>query len=324
MRTNLPYIITGVLTIAICNGYVTIPRSALMGNRLAQTILLESSLTSPPTNASAMGNNYPIRSAAWARERGMEPGFGGIWAGNPDAKKYQVKVISKKSGEEFTMMIPNDRYIYHYFEENNMELPVINRNRMCRQGCCTVCAVKVQEGKLKMEGPLGLLKEFRDKGYALTCCALPRSDLVLELQDEDEVYIQQWGESFAQGGVEFEDDVDVDAHKIIIKAFITVNIFALPFLLRHMLLLGHLLSITTYQTAKAKTADFVTVDDGGLDVLRFFEVLMEVDYVRGLIVGFKHVDSSGVCPMDEEKFSIIWSVDYNESKNRQYLYTYFK
>ena len=33
-----------------------------------------------------------------------------------------------------------------------------------------------------MDAPLGLLKDFRDQGYALTCCAYPRADIVCELQ----------------------------------------------------------------------------------------------------------------------------------------------
>lgn len=32
-----------------------------------------------------------------------------------------------------------------------------------------------------------MLKDLKREGYALTCCAYPKSDLVIELQDEDEV-----------------------------------------------------------------------------------------------------------------------------------------
>lgn len=45
----------------------------------------------------------------------------------------------------------------------------------------------------------------------MTCCSLPQSDLILQMQDEDEVYIKQFGDSFAKEGVEWggfliEDD----------------------------------------------------------------------------------------------------------------------
>lgn len=37
------------------------------------------------------------------------------------------------------------------------------------------------------DGALGLLKDLKLEGYALMCCSYPNSDLVVELQDEDEV-----------------------------------------------------------------------------------------------------------------------------------------
>ena len=146
----------------------------------------------------------PIRSKEWAEARGMEPGYGGYWPGNPNAKKYKVTIKSQKTGEEYTAMVPNDRYIFMYFEEQGIDIPVINKARMCRQGCCTICTVKLDEGsKVKMDAPLGLLKDFRDNGYALTCCSLPRSDIVCEVQDEDEMYIRQWADGFEGGGKEW-------------------------------------------------------------------------------------------------------------------------
>jgi len=36
---------------------------------------------------------------------------------------------------------------------------------------------------------------------ALTCCSLPKSGTVCELQEEDEVYTKQWGETFESAGV---------------------------------------------------------------------------------------------------------------------------
>lgn len=41
--------------------------------------------------------------------------------------------------------------------------------------------------QVKAEGALGLLKELRQQGYALTCCSYPKSDLVVQLQEEDDV-----------------------------------------------------------------------------------------------------------------------------------------
>lgn len=153
---------------------------------------------------SSVPSKHPPYSLEWARERGLEPGYGGIWPGNPNASKYSVTIMSKNEPEKkYTLDVPSDRYIYYYFEEKGIDLPIINKLRMCRQGCCTICTVKVESGTVKMDAPLGLLKEFREKNYALTCCSFPRSDLICELQDEDETYIKQWSEGFEGGGIEW-------------------------------------------------------------------------------------------------------------------------
>jgi hypothetical protein len=79
------------------------------------------------------GEDGPIRGIEWARKRGMEPGYGGIWPGNPNAKKYSVTIKSKSDSTEYTLQVPSDRYIYFYFEENGINLPIPNIQRMCRQ-----------------------------------------------------------------------------------------------------------------------------------------------------------------------------------------------
>eukprot|EP01039_Chlorochromonas_danica_P003887 gene3887-4247_t len=150
----------------------------------------------------AKSETFKIRSAEWAKVRGMEPGFGGYWPGDPNAKKWKVTLRDRKTGKEYTEMIPEDRYIFFYFEELGIELPIINKQRMCRQGCCTQCTIKVVSGEVELDSPLGLLKEFRKDNYALSCSAFPRSDIVAEFQDEDEMYDKQWGSSFAKGKVE--------------------------------------------------------------------------------------------------------------------------
>mmetsp|Transcript_10447 Transcript_10447/g.43578 ORF Transcript_10447/g.43578 Transcript_10447/m.43578 type:complete len:90 (-) Transcript_10447:158-427(-) len=77
-----------------------------------------------------------------------------------------------------------------------MEMPA-----QCRNGCCTTCAVKVNSGEVHQPEALGLLKEMKEKGYALMCVSYPRSDIDATTQDEDEVYVKQFGASFESGGV---------------------------------------------------------------------------------------------------------------------------
>lgn len=113
------------------------------------------------------GENFGLKSA--------NPGFGGYWPGSPDAKKYNVTIILPKSADgsqkpALSLMVPEDRYIYFYFEEMGVSLPFINVQRMCRQGCCTICTAKVlnskpneveepfnNKAKVKMDSPLGPL-----------------------------------------------------------------------------------------------------------------------------------------------------------------------
>lgn len=123
-----------------------------------------------------------------------------------DARTYKVKVHDPIRGVVHTAEVPEDRYIWWSMEEQGNDLPA-----SCRNGCCTTCAVRISDGTVKQDEALGLLKEMRSKGYALLCVSYPRSDIECTLQDEDEVYVAQFGSSFEKGGVEWggvlpEDD----------------------------------------------------------------------------------------------------------------------
>lgn len=49
---------------------------------------------------------------------------------------------------------------------------------------------------------LGISAELREAGFGLMCVGFPRSDLVLETVEEDEVYDLQFGASFAEMAVD--------------------------------------------------------------------------------------------------------------------------
>ena len=105
-----------------------------------------------------------------SKEANENKGFGGYWPGDPNAKKYNVTIqLSSSTSETISLLVPEDRYIYFYFEEMGFPLPFINAQRMCRQGCCTICTARVlnsqplKEGgeftnkaKVKMDSPLGI------------------------------------------------------------------------------------------------------------------------------------------------------------------------
>jgi len=112
-----------------------------------------------------------------------------------NAKKYKVTIKDPAKNVTHSVEVPVDRYIWHSMEEQGYDIPA-----SCRHGCCTTCAVRIEQGSVDQEEALGLMKDLREQGYALLCVSYPESDLVATLQDADEVYVKQFGNSFEAGG----------------------------------------------------------------------------------------------------------------------------
>uniref|UniRef100_A0A0G4HZN2 2Fe-2S ferredoxin-type domain-containing protein n=1 Tax=Chromera velia CCMP2878 TaxID=1169474 RepID=A0A0G4HZN2_9ALVE len=151
-------------------------------------------------------NKSPMR---WQGQT-LVPPKGGAFPGDPDAKKYNVTLIDSKTGESYSLDVAEDRYIFFAFEEAGIKLPIRNIKKMCRNGCCTTCTVRMREGDVEMDPQIGLVKEMTKNGYRLSCVSMPRSDVVAEFQDEDEVYVKQWAESFEKGKVDFGIPIEDD------------------------------------------------------------------------------------------------------------------
>ncbi|XP_065876928.1 ferredoxin C 2, chloroplastic [Euphorbia lathyris] len=113
---------------------------------------------------------------------------------------HKVTVRDRQRGVVHEFSVPEDQYILHTAEEQNISLPFA-----CRHGCCTSCAVRVKSGELRQPEALGISAELKSKGYALLCVGFPSSDLEVETQDEDEVYWLQFGRYFARGPIERDD-----------------------------------------------------------------------------------------------------------------------
>ena len=118
---------------------------------------------------------------------------------------YTIKVRDRASGKEYTLEVPEDRYILHSGEKQGVELPF-----SCRNGACTTCAVRVLSGEIYQPEAIGLSPELKRQGYALLCVSYARSDLYVETQDEDEVYELQFGRYFARGKVKAGLPLDED------------------------------------------------------------------------------------------------------------------
>ena len=118
---------------------------------------------------------------------------------------YSIHIYDRQANTEYTAMIPDDQYILKSLEEQGIKLPF-----SCRNGACTTCAVRRIEGKIYHPEAMGLSLQLEEEGYNLLCVGYPRSNLVVETQDEDEVYELQFGRYFGKGKVLFGIPLDED------------------------------------------------------------------------------------------------------------------
>ena len=121
------------------------------------------------------------------------------------ARTHTVRIYNRQNETFYSVDVPEDQYILQSAEEQGVKLPF-----SCRNGACTTCAVKVKSGELHQPEAMGLSPDLRDQGYALLCVSYPRSDLMVETQDEDEVYELQFGRYFGKGKVRAGLPLDED------------------------------------------------------------------------------------------------------------------
>ena len=120
-------------------------------------------------------------------------------------KTYQVTIHNRQKNTIQIVTVPEDQYILQTAEHQNVNPPF-----SCRNGACTTCAVRILEGDIYQPEAMGLSPDLQQKGYALLCVSYPRSDLVVETQDEDEVYELQFGRYFGKGKIKFGLPLDED------------------------------------------------------------------------------------------------------------------
>ena len=109
---------------------------------------------------------------------------------------HRITIHWRQTGQVITHAVAEGDYILRSFEQQGDPIPF-----SCRNGCCTTCAVRVLEGEIDQREALGLSRELRAKGYGLLCVARSTGPLVVETQDEDEVYDLQFGRFFGRGQV---------------------------------------------------------------------------------------------------------------------------
>ena len=121
------------------------------------------------------------------------------------APLHRITIHDRQRGVSHSAELPEGELVLQSLEALGQALPF-----SCRNGCCTACAVRVLSGTVEQREALGLSHSLRQQGYALLCVARVVGPLEAETQDEDEVYMLQFGRSFARGrlrpGLPLDDD----------------------------------------------------------------------------------------------------------------------
>ncbi len=101
---------------------------------------------------------------------------------------HKVTIHFRQVNKKFSLNVPHGANILQHFESSNIKLPFL-----CRNGCCTSCAVKILSGKIDQSDGIGLSKQMQQNGYGLLCIARAIDSVEMETQTEDEVYEMQFG-----------------------------------------------------------------------------------------------------------------------------------
>ncbi|KAL3817985.1 hypothetical protein ACJIZ3_003890 [Penstemon smallii] len=128
---------------------------------------------------------------------------------SPSIQTHKVTVHDRQRGVVHEFFVPEDQYILHTAEDQNINLPFACRHDTALLFasfsiyCCTSCAVRVKFGQLRQPEALGISAELKSKGYALLCRIRSYDNYTNLLLMQ--VHWLQFGRYFARGPIDRDD-----------------------------------------------------------------------------------------------------------------------